>query len=248
MEPRLLIAEDEERLRRLLQMLLSNKGYNLTLAADGTEAWEIYQGGHFDLVITDIRMPNMDGMQLLRKIKELSPQTPIIVITAFGTIESAVEAMREGALDYVTKPFEEAKLQVAIDRALNIGIQAKVLRAIEQQEFQRVGGNKTLRTDTRFICATNKDLRKAVRDGAFRSDLFFRINVFPIELPALRQRTDDILPLANFFLRKFCREMGKRPPTIEKEAEDILLRNAWQGNVREPVSYTHLTLPTIYSV
>ena len=121
MEPRLLIAEDEERLRRLLQMLLSNKGYNLTLAADGTEAWEIYQGGHFDLVITDIRMPNMDGMQLLRKIKELSPQTPIIVITAFGTIESAVEAMREGALDYVTKPFEEAKLQVAIDRALNIG-------------------------------------------------------------------------------------------------------------------------------
>jgi two-component system, NtrC family, response regulator AtoC len=362
MEPRLLIAEDEERLRRLLQMLLSNKGYNLTLAADGAEAWDIYQGGHFDLVITDIRMPNMDGMELLRKIKELSPQTPIIVITAFGTIESAVEAMREGALDYVTKPFEEAKLQVAIDRALNIGrildenhnlrkeirerlnlehfiaespqmqnvlqivkqvansnatvlvhgesgtgkelitraihdysarshgpfvaincaaipdnlleselfghekgsftgatdrkigkfeqadggslfldeigemnisIQAKVLRAIEQQEFQRVGGNKTLRTDTRFICATNKDLRKAVKDGAFRRDLFFRINVFPIELPALRQRTDDILPLANFFLRKFCREMGKRPPTIEKEAEDILLRNAWQGNVRE---------------
>lgn len=361
-EPHLLIAEDEDRLRRLLEMLLGNKGYRLTLAADGAEAWEHFQNGHFDLVVTDLRMPRMDGMELLRRIKASSSKTPIIVITAFGTIESAVEAMREGALDYVTKPFEETKLSVAIDRALNIGrildenenlrreirsrlnlehmvaessemrhvleivaqvagsnatvlvhgesgtgkelitraihdlsprshgpfvaincaaipdnlleselfghekgsftgaterktgkfeqahggslfldeigemnisIQAKVLRAIEQQEFQRVGGNKTLKVDVRFIAATNKDLRKAVREGTFREDLFFRINVFPLELPPLRRRPADIIPLAEFFLAKFCREMGKRIPEITREARDAMLSNPWQGNVRE---------------
>ncbi|MGI8905098.1 MAG: sigma-54-dependent transcriptional regulator [Candidatus Sumerlaeaceae bacterium] len=361
-EPRLLVAEDEERLRRLLEMLLSNQGYQLTMASDGTQAWAAFQSGHFDLVITDLRMPNMDGMELLKRVKAASPQTPIVVITAFGTIESAVDAMRAGALDYITKPFEEAKLKFAIDRALSIGrilgenqnlrreirdrlnldhmvaesaamkrlldvthqvagsnatvlvhgesgtgkelitraihdasprshspfvaincaaipdnlleselfghekgsftgaterkvgkfemadggslfldeigemniaVQAKVLRAIEQQEFQRVGGTKTIRTDIRFICATNKDLRRAVSEGKFREDLFFRVNVFPIEIPPLRQRRDDILPLARFFLAKFCREMGKRVPEIEPATQQALLSNSWQGNVRE---------------
>lgn len=361
-EPRLLVAEDEERLRRLLEMLLSNKGYHLTMAADGAEAWAAFQSGHFDLVITDLRMPQMDGMELLKRIKAASPQTPIVVITAFGTIESAVDAMRAGALDYITKPFEEAKLTFAIDRALSIGrildenqnlrqeirdrlnldhmvaesapmkqlldvtrqvaasnatvlvhgesgtgkelitraihdasprshapfiaincaaipdnlleselfghekgsftgaterkvgkfemadggslfldeigemniaVQAKVLRAIEQQEFQRVGGNKTIRTDSRFICATNKDLRQTVRDGKFREDLFFRINVFPIHIPPLRERRDDILPLARFFLVKFCGEMGKRVPQIDPAAQQAMLSARWQGNVRE---------------
>src|SRR5687767_14302042 len=121
MEPRLLIAEDEERLRRLLEMLLGNKGYNLTTVGDGAQAWEQFQTGHFDLVITDLRMPNLDGMALLERIKNYSPSTPVLVITAFGSIDNAVEAMQAGAIDYVTKPFEEAKLSVAIDRALSIG-------------------------------------------------------------------------------------------------------------------------------
>ncbi len=359
---RLLIAEDEERLRRLLQMLLSTQGYDLTLAADGAEAWEHFQAGHFDAVITDLRMPNMDGLTLLKKIKEQSSCTPVIVITAFGSIENAVEAMQAGAIDYVTKPFEETKLNVSIERALsfgrimdenrnlrqlvaeklnvgrmvaeapsmkqvlecvravansnanvlvygesgtgkelitraihdsggrkhkpfvaincaaipdnlleselfghekgsftgatdrktgkfeqadggslfldeigemNISVQAKLLRAIEQQEFQRVGGNRTIKTDVRFIAATNKDLRGAVRAGTFREDLFFRINVFPIHLPPLRDRHEDIIPLARFFLRKFCGEMGRRPANIARDAEGILMANSWQGNVRE---------------
>jgi len=361
-EPHLLIAEDEDRLRRLLEMLLGNKGYRLTLASDGAEAWDLFQAGQFDLVITDLRMPKVDGMELLQRIKKASPKTPTIVITAFGSIENAVEAMRNGAIDYVTKPFEEAKLGVSIDRALNIGrildenenlrreirdrlnlehmvadspemrhvlevveqvaqsnatvlvtgesgtgkelitralhdwsarshgpfvaincaaipdnlleselfghekgsftgatdkkigkfeqahggtlfldeigemniaIQAKVLRAIEQQEFQRVGGNRTLKTDVRFIAATNKDLRQSVADGTFREDLFFRINVFPIELPPLRRRPQDIIPLTEFFLAKFCRHMGKKIPHISPEVRDALLANSWQGNVRE---------------
>jgi len=359
---RILIAEDEERLRRLLQMLLSTQGYDMTLAADGAEALEMFGSGHFDLVITDLRMPNLDGLTLLKKIKEQSEYTPVIVITAFGSIENAVEAMQLGAIDYVTKPFEEAKLNVSIERALNFGrvmsenqnlrqqveeklnigrmvaeapamkrvlecvkavansnanvlvygesgtgkelitraihdssgrkhapfvaincaaipdnlleselfghekgsftgaterkigkfeqadggslfldeigemnmaIQAKLLRAIEQQEFQRVGGNQTIRTDVRFIAATNKDLRVSVREGKFREDLFFRINVFPIHLPPLRERRDDVVPLARFFLKKFCLEMGKRPADLNRAAQEMLLENNWQGNVRE---------------
>lgn len=361
-KPRLLIAEDEERLRRLLEMLLGNKGYELTMASDGAAAWELFQQDHFDAVVTDLRMPNMDGMELLKRVKQAAPAVPIVVITAFGTIENAVEAMQAGAIDYVTKPFEEAKLTLAIDRALNFGklldenrnlrqeirdklnldrlvaesprmqqllrvaeqvaksnatvlvhgesgvgkelitrfihenssrsrrplvaincaaipdnlleselfghekgsftgatdkkigkfeqadggtlfldeigemnisIQAKVLRAIEQQEFQRVGGNKTIRTDVRFIAATNKDLRKSVREGSFREDLYFRINVFPLEIAPLRQRHEDILPLTRHFLAKFCREMGKRVPELDPEAADALLHHTWQGNVRE---------------
>lgn len=359
---RLLIAEDEERLRRLLQMLLSTQGYELTLAADGAEAWEHFQNGHFDAVITDLRMPRLDGLSLLRKIKEQSPTTPVVVITAFGSIENAVEAMQAGAIDYVTKPFEETKLNVSVERALSFGrildenknlraqveeklnigrmvaqspamkrildcvravaasnanvlvygesgtgkelvtraihdsgprkhapfvaincaaipdnlleselfghekgaftgatdrkigkfeqadggtlfldeigemdisIQAKLLRAIEQQEFQRVGGNRTIKTNTRFIAATNKDLRESVRAGKFREDLFFRINVFPIHLPPLRDRAEDIVPLARFFIKKFCVEMGKRIIELDKSAETVLMQNEWLGNVRE---------------
>ena len=359
---RILIGEDEERLRRLLQMLLSTKGYDLTLTADGKEAFEKFNDAQFDLVITDLRMPNMDGLTLLRKIREQNQEIPIIVITAFGSIENAVEAMQAGAIDYVTKPFEETKLNMAIDRALSFGrildenrnlreqvqeklnigrmvaesplmkrvvdsvhavansnanvlvygesgtgkelvtraihdssprkhaafiaincaaipdnlleselfghekgsftgaterkigkfeqadggslfldeigemhisIQAKLLRAIEQQEFQRVGGNKTIRTDVRFIAATNRDLRESVKEGKFREDLFFRINVFPIHIPPLRDRREDIIPLAKFFLAKFSGEMGRKPAQMDKEAEKILLAENWRGNVRE---------------
>lgn len=363
-EPRLLIAEDEDRLRRLLEMLLGNKGYALTLARDGGEALEKFGSGEgYDLVITDLRMPNMDGMQLLQAVKERAPQTPVIVITAFGSIESAVEAMRAGAIDYITKPFEEQALTLAIERALNfgrileenrelreqirektktgrvvaeseamrqvlelaarvgpsnttviiygesgtgkelvtravheassrssgpfiaincaaipenlleselfghekgaftgaterkvgkfelahggtlfldeigemdLGIQAKLLRAIELQEFERVGGTRTIKADIRFIAATNKDLRRKVDQGLFREDLYFRLNVFPLYLPALRDRPDDILPLTRFFIEKFCREMGKKPPTvISPEAQTALLQYRWPGNVRE---------------
>ena len=361
-EPRILIAEDEDRLRRLLGILLNDKGYRLTLAKDGADAWRIFQDGAFDLVVTDIRMPEMDGMQLLRAVKERSPETPVVVITAFGSIESAVEAMREGAVDYITKPFEEEAIKLAIERALrvrrllgenlslrrevsdkyNLGsivsespqmrmvlemarqvaksnttalvmgesgtgkelvtrlihewsprahgpfvaincaaipenlleselfghekgsftgatdrragkfelasggslfldeigemslqTQAKVLRALETQEFERVGGTRTVRTDVRFIAATNKDLREQVETGGFRGDLFFRVNVFPIYVPPLRDRRHDILPLARFFLGKFCREMGRRQPAVSREAERMLVAHPWPGNVRE---------------
>lgn len=361
-EPRILIAEDEERLRRLLGILLGDRGYKLTLAEHGAEALEFFCNGTFDLVITDLKMPEMDGMELLRAIKQRAPETPVIVITAFGSIDNAVEAMRDGAIDYITKPFEEEKIKLAITRALNFGnilnenrnlrreirdkfnigniiaespgmkqaietarqvaasnttvlilgesgtgkelitraihdfsprsrgpfvaincaaipdalleselfghergaftgatdrkigrfemanggslfldeigemssqIQAKVLRAIETQEFERVGGTKTIKTDVRFLAATNKDLRRCVAEGTFREDLYFRINVFPVTLPPLRERPEDILPLARFFLEKFSREMGRKLVGVSVGAEKALLGHGWPGNVRE---------------
>jgi DNA-binding NtrC family response regulator len=359
---RLLIAEDEDRMRRLLGMLLSNSGHELELAADGQQAWEKFQQTPPDLLITDLRMPNMGGMELIERVRELDPDVPIIVITAFGSIESAVEAMRAGATDYITKPFEEARIKLAIGKglatrelllenrvlrtelrskfafdtivaedrrtlavlelarqvaatnttvmvygesgtgkelvsraiheasprsrgpfvALNcaaipdtlleselfghergsftgatearkgrfeladggtlfldeigemaLALQAKVLRALEAQEFERVGGTRTIRTDIRFVAATNKNLRQRVAEGKFRDDLFYRLNVFPLVLPPLRDRPDDIVPLTEYFLQRFAREMGKKPPRISPEAEHLLRTHRWLGNVRE---------------
>ncbi|MDK2973118.1 MAG: hypothetical protein PWP23_2873 [Candidatus Sumerlaeota bacterium] len=359
---KLLIAEDEERMRRLLGMLLSNSGHELDLAADGREAIQKYRDNSPDLLITDLRMPGMGGLDLIQEIRANDPDLPIIVITAFGSIESAVEAMQAGATDYITKPFEEARIKIAIEKnlatrnilvenrvlrselrnrfafenivaedhrtlavldlsrqvaatnttviiygesgagkelvtraihessprsrgpfvALNcaaipdtlleselfghergsftgateakkgrfemahggtlfldeigemaLPLQAKVLRALESQTFERVGGTRTIQTDVRFIAATNKNLRQRVAEGKFRDDLFYRLNVFPVVIPPLRERVDDIIPLTEHFLQRFAREMGKKPPRISPEAEDALLAHPWYGNVRE---------------
>lgn len=359
---RLLIAEDEERMRRLLGMLLSNADYELELVADGREALNAFKENPHDVVITDLRMPNMTGMELIKEIREEDQDVPIIVITAFGSIESAVDAMRAGATDYITKPFEEARIKLAIQHAIaereirkenrllrkelrnryafekivcedkkmlkllevahevavanttvmvygesgtgkelvaraihlasprsrgpfialncaaipenlleselfghergsftgameqkkgrfemasggtlfldeigemDLSLQAKLLRALESQEFERVGGTKTIRTDIRFVSATNKNLRDKVSKGLFRDDLFYRLNVFPLVLPPLRERLDDIIPLTEFFLGRFAEEMGKAQPKISREAEQVLLEHRWLGNVRE---------------
>jgi DNA-binding NtrC family response regulator len=359
---RLLIAEDEERLRRLMGMLLANAGYKLTLVRDGEEAMQALEKGRFDLLITDLKMPRLDGLDLVRRVHKETPELPVIVITAFGSIESAVEAMQAGAIDYITKPFEEEKLKLAIDRALRIhrilrenrflrkevssrwsldsfitqspamreslalarrvasgqtnvivygesgtgkelitrgihnaspraggpfvaincaaiadslleselfghekgsftgaierkpgkfeladggtlfldeigdlsaNVQAKVLRAIENREIQRVGGNETIAVDARFIAATNKDLELEVKAGRFREDLYFRLNVFPIQLPPLRERPEDILPLAEHFLESFCAQMNKRVPSVPQETRERLIGEPWMGNVRE---------------
>lgn len=361
-QPRLLIAEDEERLRRLMGMLLSNAGVELTLAADGEEARQHLERERFDLLITDLKMPRMDGMTLVRLANEKWPELPVIVITAFGSIESAVEAMQAGAIDYLTKPFEEERLKLSIERGLRIrkilaenrtlrrevasiwslekiltsspamlealslarrvaasnatvivygesgtgkelvsrgihnesprgagpfvaincaaipehlleselfghergsftgaaerkpgkfeladggtlfldevaemapSVQAKVLRAIETREIQRVGGTEVKKVDVRFIAATNKDLLKMSEQGLFRQDLYFRLNVLPITLPPLRERPEDIMPLVEHFLDKFCEQTGKRRPGIPAETVEKLVRDPWDGNVRE---------------
>jgi DNA-binding NtrC family response regulator len=334
----------------------------ITLCADGEEAIQAFEDAPPEVMITDLRLPKKSGLEIIETIQAKAPEIPIIVITAYGSIESAVEAMQHGATDYITKPFDEIQLHLAIEKALEQGklmaenrvlrtelrsryafdaiiaespemldvldqaqqvagsgstvmvygesgtgkelvtraiheasnrargafvaincaaipenlleselfghergaftgaaeakrgkfeladngtlfldeigelalpLQSKVLRALENQEFERVGGLKTIKTNIRFLAATNRNLADEVKNGKFREDLFYRLNVFPIVIPPLRDRLGDIAPLAEHFLKRFCREMGKKVPRITPEAEELLLSHHWDGNVRE---------------
>ena len=355
----ILIVDDEEKMRHLLSIMLERNGHQVAQACDGKDALEKIKETPFDMVITDIKMPRMNGTVLLKKITEMEIPCPVVFITAFATVESAVEAMRQGAVDYITKPFEEERILLTVERTVSLSrimvenrdlrqeirkvagdneivcasndmtavmdlasrvaktdsavlitgesgtgkelvarfvhqasprskerfvpvncaaispnlveselfghekgsftgaerrtlgkfeyasngslfldeigdlpleAQAKLLRALEEKQIQRVGGNKEIAVDVRVICATNQDLSSLVEKGAFRRDLFFRINVFPIAIPPLRERIDDIAPLANHFLRRYA---GSTDLLLTDGALSLLLGYSWPGNVRE---------------
>jgi len=359
---KILVVDDEQSLREVLSIMLKRAGYAVTAVSDGEEAIEQLQKEIFDLVITDLRMPKVDGMEVLRAVKSASPETVVLIITAFATADSAVEAMKQGAYDYLTKPFQVDEVQLIIRNALEkrrlttenillkremasqssfaqlvgqseamqkvfdvvkkvadsksnvlicgesgtgkelvaraihynsvrstlpfvavncsavpetlleselfghmkgsftgaisnkaglfevanggtifldeIGdttptIQVKLLRVIQEREFRRVGGTQDVKVDVRIVAATNKDLEKAVADGSFREDLYYRLDVIPIRLPPLRLRSGDIPLLVNHFLTRFSKESGKPMPTISPEAMQVLLGHEWRGNVRE---------------
>ena len=351
--------DDEERMRQLLAIMLSRSGHAVDQAGDGLRALEMIESVPYDMVVTDIKMPRMDGMTLLRKINSMQIPCPVVVITAFATVDSAVEAMRSGAADYITKPFDQDRILLAVERTLNISrimvenrdlrlelqkvagpdelvyvssamenivrlafrvaetesvvlisgesgtgkellarlihraskrktgrfvpvncaaispnlveselfghekgsftgadkravgrfeyaaggtlfldeigdlpleAQAKLLRALQERKIQRVGGNDEIPVDVRTICATNQDLQKMVEEGRFRRDLFFRINVVPLSLPPLRERKDDVSPLALHFLRRIYGGLEAR---LTEGAKRVLFDYNWPGNVRE---------------
>lgn len=359
---KILVVDDEQSLREVLSIMLKRAGYAVTSVSDGEEAIEHLNKEIFDLVITDLRMPKVDGMEVLKAVKSASPDTVVLVITAFATADSAVEAMKQGAYDYLTKPFQVDEVQLIIRNALEkrrlstenmllkremasqssfaqlvgqseamqkvfdvvrkvadsksnvlicgesgtgkelvaraihynsarstapfvavncsavpetlleselfghmkgsftgaisnkaglfevanggtifldeIGdttptIQVKLLRVIQEREFRRVGGNQDVKVDVRVVAATNKDLEKAVADGTFREDLYYRLDVIPIKLPPLRMRSGDIPLLVNHFLERFSKESGKPTPALSAEAMQVLLAHEWRGNVRE---------------
>ncbi|MBS0182328.1 MAG: sigma-54-dependent Fis family transcriptional regulator [Nitrospira sp.] len=359
---KILVVDDEQSLRDVLSIMLKRAGYIVTSAKDGEEAIELLNREIFDLVITDLRMSKIDGMEVLKAVKSVSPETVVLIITAFATADSAVEAMKQGAYDYLTKPFQVDEVQLIIRNALEkrrltaenmllkremasqssfaqlvgqseamqkvfdvvrkiadsksnvlicgesgtgkelvaraihynsarsalpfvavncsavpetlleselfghmkgsftgaisnkaglfeiadggtifldeIGdttptIQVKLLRVIQEREFRRVGGNQDVKVDVRVVAATNKDLEKAVAEGSFREDLYYRLDVIPIRLPPLRMRTGDIPLLVNHFLERFSKESGKPKPVISSEAMHVLLGHEWRGNVRE---------------
>jgi two-component system response regulator PilR (NtrC family) len=359
---KILVVDDEQSLREVLSIMLKRAGYAVTSAMDGEEAIELLNKEIFDLVITDLRMPKIDGMEILKAVKSASPETVVLIITAFASADSAVEAMKLGAYDYLTKPFQVDEVQLIIRNALEkrrlttenmllkremasqssfaqlvgqseamqkvfdvvrkvadsksnvlicgesgtgkelvaraihynsarsvmpfvavncsavpetlleselfghmkgsftgaisnkaglfevadggtifldeIGdttptIQVKLLRVIQEREFRRVGGNHDVKVDVRVVAATNKDLEKAVADGSFREDLYYRLDVIPIRLPPLRMRTGDIPLLVTHFLERFAQESGKPKPVISQEAMHVLLSHEWRGNVRE---------------
>lgn len=357
-----LIVEDENRMRRVLIMLLSDFDLEFVEAEDGLQAVEAFDEDRFDLVITDIKLPKSNGMEVLFHVKEKDPDLPVIVITAFGSIDNAVKAIRHGAFDYVTKPFKEERLRECVKKALRISrltsevrhlrqevedkyrfdniignssqicdvlqlagdvartdtsvlitgesgtgkellsraihynsqrsdgpflpvncaaipstlleaelfgyekgaftgadrqqkgkfemasggtlfldeigdmgmqVQAKLLRILEGQQFERLGSSKLIQADVRIIAATNRNLKKMVEDKEFRNDLFFRINVFPIQIPPLRDHRDDIALLCNYFINKFSQALGRKTPQLTQSAFTKLNQHHWGGNVRE---------------
>jgi len=358
----ILVVDDEPNLRRVLGAQLMRDGYDVHTAADGEEALGILQENHIDLVITDLKMPRLDGMALLRRSQALDAELPVIMITAHATVDNAVEALKTGAFDYVTKPFDQAEVRAVVRKALRtrdlsateatrpeegsapdrgygiigespairelcsvldrasdtpatvlvtgesgtgkelvaralhesssraarpfikincaaiprelmeaeffgyergaftgavaskpgrfelahggtlfldeIGavpadIQVKLLRALQEGEFERVGGIKTIRADVRLVAATHTELRTSVDTGSFREDLYYRLNVVPIRLPSLRERAVDIPLLATYFVERFNQRLSKRVVGIAPEAEQALVKYSWPGNIRE---------------
>jgi len=361
-ERSILVADDEEAQRKVLAGFLRKRGFTVEMAANVAEALSVAAARTIDLVLTDLRMPGGGGIALLDGLKRLNPEIPVVVITAFGTVASAVDAMKRGAADYLTKPVDLDELEVLVARtlerralvsenrelreqlreryrlegletanarmaeAINVaaraaqsratvlvrgesgtgkellaraihhasprargplvavnvaalpetlleselfghergaftgadrerrgrfeladggtlfldeigdlpkGTQVKLLRVLQEQSFERLGGSRTIKVDVRVVAATHRDLEAMVRAGEFREDLFYRLNVVSIELPPLRDRREDIPMLLDHFLRRFAREGGSTPRTVSREAMDRLLKYAYPGNVRE---------------
>jgi DNA-binding NtrC family response regulator len=358
---RVLVVDDELGVRESLRMVLKD-GYDPIAVGSGPEALEVLAGGPVEVVLLDIVMPGMDGMQLLEELRVRHPQLPVVMLTATKTVKSAVGAMKLGAFDYITKPFDVDELRLVLDKAteraalvreveelrtevgrryhieniigrspkmqetfktvhtvaplkstvlitgesgtgkeliakaihyqsprarrplvilncaaipetlleseifghekgsftdahtkklgqfelahegtlfldeiaeMGPGTQAKLLRVLEHGEFLRVGGTKPILADVRIIAATNRDLQVAIKEGIFRPDLFYRLNVVTVVLPPLRERRDDLLLLIRHFTQAKAREMGIAEKALKPEAVDALVRYHWPGNVRE---------------
>ncbi|HQT98784.1 MAG TPA: sigma-54 dependent transcriptional regulator [Thermodesulfobacteriota bacterium] len=358
----ILVVDDEPLVRNLLADFFGSHGYEIVGAGDGQAGIDLLKQRKFDLFFVDLTMPGMGGIDVLREVKALDIRIPSIVITGFGSIPSAVEAVRLGAYDYITKPFNLDDLMITVNRVfdlmklqkentvlkkqikekynfkklignsrqmqdlhrfigkitdtdatvlitgesgtgkelvaktihfnssrmgepfvpLNCGaiprdlieselfghekgaftgainsrvgrfelanggtifldeigelpfpLQVKLLRVIQEREFERVGGTRTIKVDVRILAATNRDLEKAVAEHTFREDLFYRLNVIPVHIPPLRERDDDVLLLVSHFIEEFCRRKRKPLVKVSREAGDILRNYGWPGNVRE---------------
>lgn len=361
---KILIVDDEMLVRNFLADTLRRKNLEVTTAETGQKALSLLKNHHFDLIITDMKLPDLTGIDILKKAKELHAETIVIVITAFGTVENAVEAMRLGAFNYLLKPFSPDTIEAMIDKAkehqclvhenqylkqevssgpnsrhhqmiaaspalkqiledikrvapsnanifisgesgtgkeviaqaihnhslrnqrpfikvncaavpeslveseffghekgaftgahakrlgrfelantgtllldeiteIPITLQAKLLRAIQEHEFERVGGTKPVKTDVRLVSTSNRNMKEAIADKKIREDLYYRLNVVPLHLPPLRERREDIIPLVEYFLEKMSKENHKGKKQLAKETHQKLLDYPWPGNVRE---------------
>jgi len=358
----ILVVDDQQNFRFSLAVTLKREGHDVSEASSGQQAVRTMAASPFDIVVTDLRMPGMDGLALLQEVKKMTPQSEVVVMTAFGSVDTAVEAMRHGASDYITKPFQPEELVLVIKRTLermglarrikdletllgetfrreglvgksrvmdeilnliaSIGhsdgtvlisgesgtgkelvaraihangarrdrpfitincaampdtlqesemfgyakgaftgavknkpglieeahtgtlfldeialaspsTQSKLLRFLQYGEFRRLGETQERYVDVRLIAATNSDLSAAIKEGTFRQDLFYRLNVIPIHVPPLRERKDDVVLLAEHFLKKFAEEAGRKIEVFAPEAVETMMAYDWPGNVRE---------------
>ncbi|MCA1593235.1 MAG: sigma-54 dependent transcriptional regulator, partial [Acidobacteria bacterium] len=343
----ILVVDDEKPQREILEAILSAEGYDATTAASGEAALRFARERRFDLALTDLKMTGMDGIELLQKLLAFDSSIIVILLTAHGSIDSAKEALRRGAFDYLEKPYDRETLLETIRRALarldaldqeiisaspemeavkkmilkvarsnstvlirgesgtgkeliaraihsqsprvtelfqavncaainenlleselfghekgsftgahaekkglfevadkgtlfldeigelDISMQAKLLRALQEREIRRVGGTRPIKIDVRVVAATNRDLRAMVGDGRFRDDLYYRINVLSVDVPPLRERREDIPVLLDYFLRKHTRNTSRLIRGLTPEARKMMLDYAWPGNVRQ---------------
>jgi len=359
---RILIVDDELSVRGSLEEWFREDGFHVETAEDGLAAIRAMERGPYDIVLLDLKMPGMDGIEVQKRVREIDPRATIIILTAYASVETAVEALKLGAFDYVTKPVDPDELSNLVRNALNaralaeenvrlketvseltqaapiLAVSAKMehvlelvrtvaetdssvvirgesgtgkeliaraihaqsrrryfplvavnagsipetlleselfghekgaytgaqyrrkgkielanggtlfldeigditpkmqidlLRVLETHRFTRLGGNQEIESDFRLVCATHRNLEKLVEEEQFREDLFYRVNVFSIQVPPLRERPEDVLPLARFFIEKYARAMGKPVKAVAPEAEAVLLAYRWPGNVRE---------------
>src|SRR6202142_251833 len=362
--PAILIVEDEAKMRRLLELNLGEDGFTTLSAGDAEAGLKLLRENPIDLVLTDLKLPGMNGLEFLQAIKRQNASLPVVVMTAFGSVETAVEAMKAGASDYVLKPFSLTEMRMVIHKELDVrnlreenrtlrealgkryahpnvvarsakmqevlatvervaptnstvllggesgvgkdliaraiheksrrasgpfvkinstaipenlleselfgyekgaftgattskpgkfeladkgtlfldeigdvppAIQVKLLRVLQEREFERLGGTRTIKVDVRLIAATNRDLRAALEDGTFREDLYYRLNVVPIDIPPLREHKEDIPGLADLFLARFAKDSGREEKIagISSSAMQLLVGHYWPGNVRE---------------
>ena len=354
-----LVADDEDNLRRILRAQLQHDGYEVHCVSDGEAVLKALAEHHIDVLITDLRMPKLDGMQVLKAVGGRFPNVPVIMITAHGTVDTAVEALKLGAFDYVTKPFDRAEFRAVVAKAartrelsqkhvsgdpnergryriigesepmrdvydviekvadtpstvlitgesgtgkeliaralhensarkkkpfvsvncaaippdlleselfgyergaftgavtskpgrfelahggtlfldeiaeIPVSMQVKLLRALQEQQFERVGGIKTITVDSRLVAATNRNLKESIAEGGFREDLYYRLNVVHVHLPPLRARPSDIPLLLEHFVRKFNDKLDRSVTGFDDQARKHLLDYAWPGNIRE---------------
>jgi len=358
----ILIVEDEAKMRRLLELNLGEDGFTIFSAGDAESGLKLLRENAVDLVVTDLKLPGINGLEFLQAVKRQNAALPVVVMTAFGTVETAVEAMKAGASDYVLKPFSLTEMRMVIHKELDVrnlreenrnlrealgkkyshpnivarspkmqevlatvervaptnstvllggesgvgkdliaraiheksrraqgpflkinstaipenlleselfgfergaftgavaskpgkfeladkgtlfldeigdvppATQVKLLRVLQEREFERLGGTKLIKVDVRLIAATNRDLRAALEEGTFREDLYYRLNVVPIDIAPLRERKEDIPDLVNLFISRFAGDSGKPVEGITPEAMQILVNYHWPGNVRE---------------
>jgi len=358
----ILIVEDESKMRRLLELNLGEDGFTTLSAGDAESGLKLLRENSVDLVVTDLKLPGMNGLEFLQAVKRQNAALPVVVMTAYGTVETAVEAMKAGASDYVLKPFSLTEMRMVIHKELDVrdlreenrtlrealgkkyshpnivarspkmqevlatvervaptnstvllggesgvgkdliaraiheksrraqgpflkinstaipenlleselfgfergaftgavaskpgkfeladkgtlfldeigdvppATQVKLLRVLQEREFERLGGTKIIKVDVRLIAATNRDLRAALEQGTFREDLYYRLNVVPIDIAPLRERREDVPELVNLFISRFAGDSGKPVESITPEAMQILVNYHWPGNVRE---------------
>ncbi len=233
--PRILIADDQTAVREELAYAMKFEGYRTAEAPDGEAALAILAEGDVGAVLLDIKMPGLDGLQVLQRIREQWPGLPVIMITGHGDIETAVVAIKNGAFDFLAKPFDTDRVLVSIKNALHLRdlySENQALRAERAEAFQLLGSSAAIR-EVRLVAATNQDLEAMVAQKEFREDLFWRLHVIRIQVPPLRERADDVELLAEHFLREACRRNGLPRRKLAADARAALRAMLFPGNVRE---------------